>query len=63
MAAKKQSPKLKKKSKGRTRTQDPAQSARFLEIAKSLDVDETGEAFERALKVIATPPKSAKKRG
>lgn len=30
---------------------------RFVETAKALEVDESGEAFERAMKVIA-PPKS-----
>ena len=37
------------------------QFARFVETAKALEVDESGKAFERAMKVIA-PPKSAKRR-
>jgi hypothetical protein len=34
------------------------QHERFVETAKSLEVDESGEAFERAMKVVvpATPP-------
>lgn len=56
MAAKQKS-KLKKKSKPRTRTKDPAQSARFLEMAKKLEVDESGEAFGKALDVLAPKPK------
>lgn len=31
---------------------DPAQSARFIEAAKALEVDETGEAFDKAFKRI-----------
>ena len=31
---------------------DPAQSARFIEAAKALEVDETGEAFDKAFKSI-----------
>lgn len=31
---------------------DAEQSARFIEAAKAAQVDETGEAFERAMKVI-----------
>ncbi len=37
------------------------QSQRFVETARKLGVDETGESFERALKVIV-PPLKAKKR-
>ncbi len=33
---------------------------RFVETAKALDVDESGEAFEKAMKVIS-PAKPAKK--
>jgi hypothetical protein len=33
------------------------QHQRFVETAKALEVDESGEAFERAVKVIA-PPKA-----
>jgi len=37
------------------------QHQRFVETAKALEVDESGEAFERAMKVIA-PAKPAKRR-
>jgi hypothetical protein len=59
MAAKRKS-KAKKKSQP-IRTKDPAQSARFLATAKSLEVDESGEAFERALSVVV-PKKDARKK-
>jgi hypothetical protein len=36
------------------------QHQRFVETAKALEVDESGEAFKRAMKVIA-PAKQAKK--
>jgi hypothetical protein len=39
------------KLKGKT------QHERFVETAKSLEVDESGEAFQRAMKVIAPPKK------
>lgn len=37
------------------------QFARFVETAKALEVDESGEAFERVLKVI-TKPKGGRSR-
>ena len=43
---------------------DPAQSKRFEDAARELEADETGEAFERALGVVApavTPAGSVKK--
>ena len=49
----------KKRSQKRTRTTDPAQYARFLEMAKKLEADETGKSFERVMNVIA--PKGRKK--
>ena len=47
---------------GRPRNKPPVlkgktQHERFVETAKSLEVDESGKAFERAMKVIA-PPKA-----
>lgn len=36
---------------------DPEQYQRFLEAARELGVDETGEAFERALRVVLPPRK------
>jgi hypothetical protein len=50
MAAKQ---KLKRKKKRRSiRTTDPAQSARFLEMAKKLEADESGDRFHRALDIV-----------
>jgi hypothetical protein len=52
------------KPKGRkrkTEPDDPAQSARFIESAKALGVDESGAAFNRALDTLL-PKKRAKKR-
>jgi len=34
---------------------DKEQSARFFETAKALESDESGKAFERALKIIHAP--------
>jgi hypothetical protein len=49
---------------GRPRPKPPmlkgkTQHERFVETAKSLEADESGEAFERAVKVIAPPAKTA----
>jgi hypothetical protein len=38
------------------------QHQRFVETAKALEVDESGKAFERVMKVIA-PPKAARRGG
>ena len=57
MAASK--PNRKKRKRKSTRTTDPEQSARFLEMAKKLEADETGEAFVRAMDLLA--PKNKKK--
>lgn len=57
MPAKPRKPTAKKKRKARMK--DPAQSARFLETAKKLEADESGESFERAMDVLA--PKNKKK--
>jgi hypothetical protein len=57
-----QRPKAKPKSKGRKSTAgttDKAQSARFIETARMLGVDETGKEFDRAVRSIV-PPKSKK---
>ncbi len=51
-AKRKPSPKAKKKKKPESQK---AQSERFIETARKLGVDETGEAFERALEKIAPP--------
>lgn len=39
--------------------QGETQFDRFIETAKALEVDESGEAFEKAMELIA-PPKPAK---
>jgi len=56
MPAKNQSRK-KKRSQKRTRTTDPAQYARFLEMAKKLETDDSGAAFERALDAVVRKKK------
>lgn len=53
-------PKLVTRKKRKVRTKDPAQSARFLEMAKKLEADETGSAFDRAMDVLAPRPKDGK---
>jgi hypothetical protein len=55
VAAKRKS-KSKKKSKP-ILTKDPAQSARFLEAARNLEVDESGKAFDRAMDTLVPKPK------
>ena len=40
----------------RTKTTDPKQFKRFLEAAREVGVDETGEGLERAFARIATHP-------
>jgi hypothetical protein len=39
---------------------DPAQSKRFIETAREIGADESPEAFERAFKKVAKPPKPTK---
>ena len=51
MATKKSS-RAKKVTRKRIPISDPAQSARFLTMAKNLGVDEGGESFERAMDVL-----------
>jgi hypothetical protein len=50
-----------KSRKRKAEPDDPAQSARFIEAAKSLGVDESGEAFKRALDAVL-PRKVARKK-
>jgi hypothetical protein len=50
-------PNRKKKRSKRTRMTDPAQYARFLEMAKKLETDESGAAFERALEAVVRKKK------
>jgi hypothetical protein len=47
----------KKRSQKRTQTTDPVQYARFLEMAKKLEADESGAAFERALDAVVRKKK------
>jgi hypothetical protein len=53
------SPLVKRKRKKKQKTEDKAQSKRFIETARALGADESGEAFERALNIIA--PKKTRK--
>ena len=41
----------------RPEAEDKAQAERFLETARQIGVDETGEAFERAMDKIVPPRK------
>ena len=45
--------------KQKLKQDNPEQSKRFIETAKALELDETGEEFERALKRIVPPKKKA----
>lgn len=52
---------------GRPRNKPPVlagdtQFQRFVETAKALEVDESGKAFEQAIKVIAPPKKESPKK-
>jgi hypothetical protein len=47
--------------KRRYEPDDPKQSARFVEDARRLDVDESGKPFERVLKKIVVPKDGKKK--
>jgi hypothetical protein len=40
---------------------DPEQSKRFIETARQIEVDETGEAFRRAFEKIIPPQSSTPK--
>jgi len=51
-----------KKRKRKAEPDDAAQSARFVESAKQLGVDETGEAFKRALDTLLPPKGGARKK-
>ena len=42
------------------KTTDPEQFARFLDAAREVGVDETGEAFERAYEKVAAPERPAR---
>ncbi len=42
---------------------DPEQSKRFIEKAREIEVDESGEAFERAFKKIIPPRTDSAEKG
>lgn len=42
-------------------TDDPAQSRRFIDMAREVEADERPEAMERAFGKVVTPPHPAKK--
>jgi hypothetical protein len=46
--------KAKAKRKPKPKFADKEQSERFIEAARKLDVEETGEAFENAVRIIAS---------
>lgn len=55
MPAKKPKPRAQKKRT--VKTSDPAQSERFVKMAKELGADDGGEAFDRAIGVLIPPRK------
>jgi hypothetical protein len=50
--------KLREKPKANPKPDDPAQSKRFVETAREIEADESGEAFRRALEKIVSPKRS-----
>lgn len=54
MAANKSSNRKKRRSRS-AQMSDPAQSARFLVMAKMVEAEESGEAFERAMDAVSQP--------
>lgn len=49
-----------RKNRPSTRTKDPAQSARFLETAKGLGIDESGASFDQAMNLVLPKAKGGK---
>ena len=47
--------------KPKPKLDDKAQSRRFVETARDLESDESGQAFEKALKIVVPIKKSARK--
>lgn len=45
--------------KTKPKPDDKEQSQRFVETAKTLDVDKSGKAFENAIKIIKSPKRTA----
>ena len=52
-----------KKRKPKTEPDNPVQSARFIESAKKLGVDETGGRFKRALAAVLPKNRPKKRTG
>lgn len=50
--------KPKPKAKSKSKFTDKAQSERFIETARKLGIEETGEAFERAFAKIVPPKRT-----
>lgn len=50
-----------KKAKPKTKLSDKEQSERFIETARELGVDESGEAFDKAFDRVVKPGKAAPK--
>jgi hypothetical protein len=48
-----------KKRKPKGKPDNPAQSARFMKAAKALGVDESGEAFEKAMRSLLKPKRGS----
>lgn len=46
-----------RKRKPPRKPDDPAQSARFIDAARALGVDESGEAFRKAMRDVLKPKK------
>lgn len=52
-----------RKRKQTPKPDDPAQSARFIEAARELGIDESGAAFERAVDSLLPKKPAGKKKG
>ena len=50
-------PKQKSELPNRTKMDDPEQSARFIEAARKVGIEEVGQRYERALDRILSAPK------
>lgn len=48
-------PKAKPKPKPKAKFTDKAQSERFIEAARQLGIEETGEAFDKAFRKVTSP--------
>lgn len=52
-----------KKRRPKIKRTDPKQSARFIKAAKELGLDQSGEAFERAMNALTKKPKGKPQAG